>query len=91
MASLSRVKISQKKIIPKVNGNPSKHTFHLQVICSTGYTVVVYLMTAQPSGIIRYILFLTICIMVSMVAQSIGLLIGVSMSIQVLLILLNVF
>jgi len=54
----------------------------LQVICSTGYTVVVYLMTAQPYDIIRYILFLTICIMVSMVAQSIGLLIGVSMSIQ---------
>ena len=68
-----------------------QNLFHLQVICSTGYTVVVYLMTAQPSDVIRYILFLTVCIMVSMVAQSIGLLIGVSMSIQVLLILLNTF
>jgi len=68
-----------------------QNLFHLQVICSIVYTVVVYLMTAQPSDIIRYILFLTICFMVSMVAQSIGLLIGVSMSIQVLLILLNIF
>jgi hypothetical protein len=56
---------------------------HFQVLCSIGYTLIVYLMTAQPPDIIRYILFLTICVMVAMVAQSIGLLIGVSMSIQV--------
>lgn len=56
---------------------------NLQVICSIGFTLVVYYMTAQPPDAIRYILFLTICVMVAMVAQSIGLLIGVSMSIQV--------
>lgn len=55
----------------------------LQIICSVGYTLIVYYMTAQPPDVMRYVLFVTVCIMVAMVAQSIGLLIGVSMSIQV--------
>ncbi|XP_023702626.1 ATP-binding cassette sub-family G member 4 isoform X2 [Cryptotermes secundus] len=54
----------------------------LQIICSVGYTLIVYHMTAQPPDVMRYVLFVTICTMVAMVAQSIGLLIGVSMSIQ---------
>ncbi|KAJ4448776.1 hypothetical protein ANN_00167 [Periplaneta americana] len=54
----------------------------LQVVCSIGYTLVVYLMTEQPSEMLRYFLFLTVCVLVAMVAQSIGLLIGASMSIQ---------
>lgn len=54
----------------------------LQIICTVGYTLIIYLMTAQPPDVMRYVLFITICIMVAMVAQSIGLLIGASMSIQ---------
>ncbi|KAJ9584324.1 hypothetical protein L9F63_021324, partial [Diploptera punctata] len=54
----------------------------LQVICSIAYTVLVYNMTSQPSEVVRYVLFVTMCVMVAMVAQSIGLLIGVSMNIQ---------
>ncbi|PSN40866.1 ATP-binding cassette sub-family G member 4 [Blattella germanica] len=54
----------------------------IQVVCSIAYTVLAYHMTSQPLEVSRYVLFLIICVLVAMVAQSIGLLIGVSMSIQ---------
>ncbi|CAG2063252.1 unnamed protein product [Timema podura] len=55
----------------------------LQTICSVGYCMVVYFLTAQPLDIYRLFLFILSCSMVAVVAQSIGLIIGVSFSIQV--------
>nr|CAD7431248.1 unnamed protein product [Timema monikensis] len=54
----------------------------LQTICSVGYCMVVYFLTAQPLDINRLFLFILSCSMVAVVAQSIGLIIGVSFSIQ---------
>nr|CAD7603154.1 unnamed protein product [Timema genevievae] len=54
----------------------------LQTICSVGYCMVVYFLTAQPLDIYRLFLFILSCSMVAVVAQSIGLIIGVSFSIQ---------
>nr|CAD7452631.1 unnamed protein product [Timema tahoe] len=53
-----------------------------KTICSVGYCMVVYFLTAQPLDIYRLFLFILSCSMVAVVAQSIGLIIGVSFSIQ---------
>nr|CAD7406485.1 unnamed protein product [Timema poppensis] len=56
--------------------------FSSMTICSVGYCMVVYFLTAQPLDINRLFLFILSCSMVAVVAQSIGLIIGVSFSIQ---------
>ncbi|KAJ8896931.1 hypothetical protein PR048_002277 [Dryococelus australis] len=53
-----------------------------QTVCSVGYCIAVYFLTAQPSDIYRLFLFTLSCSLVAVVAQSIGLIIGVSLSIQ---------
>ncbi|XP_055683532.1 ATP-binding cassette sub-family G member 4 isoform X2 [Lutzomyia longipalpis] len=54
----------------------------VQVVCVFLYTIITYLMTAQPLEIQRYALFSFTCLVVCFVAQSIGLLIGSLFSVK---------
>ncbi|XP_018007289.1 ATP-binding cassette sub-family G member 4-like [Hyalella azteca] len=53
-----------------------------QVIYPLLYVVLVYFMTAQPLEPERFLMFTCMCIMTSLVAQSLGLAIGAALNIQ---------
>lgn len=55
----------------------------IQILCSLVYLVVTYLMTEQPLQWQRFGLFVAICIMVCLVAQALGLLVGAIFSVKV--------
>lgn len=46
------------------------------------YVTIVYLMTAQPLEAFRFGMFLSACLLVSFVAQSVGLVVGAAMNVQ---------
>jgi ATP-binding cassette subfamily G (WHITE) protein 1 len=46
------------------------------------YVLVVYVLTSQPMEADRMAMFVLICILTSLVAQSLGLLIGAGMSVE---------
>lgn len=47
------------------------------------YVSIVYFMTSQPMDLERFGMFLTACLLVSFVAQSVGLVVGAAMNVQV--------
>lgn len=47
------------------------------------YVTIVYYFTAQPFEWFRFGMFLAACLMISFVAQSIGLVVGAAMNVQV--------
>lgn len=56
------------------------------------YVGIVYYMTSQPLEMFRFGMFLSACLLISFVAQSVGLVVGAAMNVQVSkleLILLN--
>ncbi|CAB0031859.1 unnamed protein product [Trichogramma brassicae] len=53
-----------------------------QIVYSIAYIIIVYFMTSQPLEYERFFMYLNICILTSLVAQSIGLLIGAAMSVE---------
>lgn len=53
------------------------------MICCTAFTIIVYLMSAQPMEWIRFAIFLGISILVVLVAQTFGLLVGAVFSVVV--------
>lgn len=53
-----------------------------QILFSSVYVLVVYYLTSQPMEPKRVVMFVVICILTSLVAQSLGLLIGAGMSIE---------
>lgn len=55
----------------------------LQLVFPTVYVVIVYFMSDQPCDPMRFLMFLTMSVMTSLVAQSLGLVIGAAMDIQV--------
>lgn len=58
----------------------------LQMVYSIAYVIIVYFLTSQPLETQRFLMYLNICILTSLVAQSLGLLIGAAMSVEVKLI-----
>ncbi|KYN17094.1 PREDICTED: ATP-binding cassette sub-family G member 4 isoform X1 [Trachymyrmex cornetzi] len=46
------------------------------------YVTVVYFLTSQPADITRFSMFLGTCLLISFVAQSVGLMVGAAMNVQ---------
>lgn len=57
--------------------------FLFQIIATFIYALTTYFMTAQPFEPLRIFLFLFMCILISLVAQSLGLLVGAFMDLKV--------
>ena len=54
-----------------------------QIVFPTVYTTIVYFMSDQPLDVMRFFMFLLMGILISLVAQSLGIVIGAAMDIQV--------
>lgn len=55
----------------------------IQVGCILIYIIITYTMTSQPLEWFRFGLFFVICLMVALVAQSIGLVVGALFNVKV--------
>ncbi|XP_033362481.1 ATP-binding cassette sub-family G member 1 isoform X1 [Bombus vosnesenskii] len=53
-----------------------------QAIFCIMYVTIVYFMTSQPTDIMRFSMFLGTCLLISFVAQSVGLVVGAAMNVQ---------
>lgn len=53
-----------------------------QTIFCILYVTIVYFLTSQPADMMRYSLFVGICLLISFVAQSVGLVVGAAMNVQ---------
>lgn len=56
--------------------------FSSQAIFCFIYVSIVYYFTSQPMELFRYGMFLTACLLISFVAQSVGLVVGAAMNVQ---------
>lgn len=54
----------------------------MQLLFSGVYVVTVYYLTSQPMDFCRLAMFVSICVLTSLVAQSLGLLIGAGLSVE---------
>lgn len=53
-----------------------------QAVFCVIYVTIVYFMTSQPTDIMRFSMFLGTCLLISFVAQSVGLVVGAAMNVQ---------
>lgn len=56
--------------------------FCLQAIFCILYVTIVYFLTSQPAEGFRFSMFLGTCLLISFVAQSVGLVVGAAMNVQ---------
>lgn len=54
-----------------------------QTIFCVVYVAIVYYLTSQPPAWDRFSMFLAACLLISFVAQSVGLVVGAAMNVQV--------
>lgn len=54
-----------------------------QILFSSMYVSMVYFLSSQPPELFRFSMFLGVCFLVSLVAQSAGLFIGASLAVEV--------
>ncbi|XP_014599215.1 PREDICTED: ATP-binding cassette sub-family G member 1 isoform X1 [Polistes canadensis] len=53
-----------------------------QAIFCIIYVTIVYFLTGQPADVTRFSMFLSACLLISFVAQSVGLVVGAAMNVQ---------
>ncbi|XP_011340915.1 ATP-binding cassette sub-family G member 4 isoform X2 [Ooceraea biroi] len=53
-----------------------------QTVFCVLYVSIVYFLTSQPPNTSRFIMFVSICLLISYVAQSVGLVVGAAMNVQ---------
>lgn len=53
-----------------------------QTIFCVMYVTIVYFTTSQPADVTRYCMFVGTCLLISFVAQSVGLVVGAAMNVQ---------
>lgn len=53
-----------------------------QTIFCIMYVTIVYFTTSQPADMTRYCMFVSTCLLISFVAQSVGLVVGAAMNVQ---------
>ncbi|XP_047360140.1 ATP-binding cassette sub-family G member 1 isoform X3 [Vespa velutina] len=53
-----------------------------QAIFCIIYVTIVYFLTSQPAEMMRFSMFLSACLLISFVAQSVGLVVGAAMNVQ---------
>ncbi|XP_035721419.1 ATP-binding cassette sub-family G member 4-like isoform X1 [Vespa mandarinia] len=53
-----------------------------QTIFCIIYVTIVYFLTSQPAEMMRFSMFLSACLLISFVAQSVGLVVGAAMNVQ---------
>ena len=59
------------------------HTINpFQIVYPLAFVLIVYFMTSQPLDIMRLSMFVLMCILTSLVAQSLGLVIGCACDVQ---------
>lgn len=56
--------------------------FPVQIAAATTFTLIVYLMTGQLLEFRRFFLYISVCIIVSLVAQNVGLILGIGLDVQ---------
>jgi len=57
-------------------------SFAFQTIFCILYVTVVYFLTSQPADVTRFFMFMATCLLISFVAQSVGLVVGAAMNVQ---------
>jgi ATP-binding cassette subfamily G (WHITE) protein 1 len=70
-------------VCPAVRQYYNTNAMCFQIIFPLVYSSIVYWMTNQPNDFLRFLAFLLITTLTSLVAQSIGLVIGAGTSLQV--------
>lgn len=74
--SLSAIRCRQAKL------THTSSSFYFQSIFCLIYLSIVYFLTSQPADVTRFSMFLGTCLLISFVAQSVGLVVGAAMNVQ---------